>query len=114
MKLPDALLVRDAWMGAGRRERRYNGHIYRAVSIWADAEGAQAAAAAIRAQGRLARVTEEIRPWRAPPPEIEKKLNGMGRIEKKRVGHIRDRRMWVVWSSSEKPACAGQMEGPAE
>lgn len=97
MKLPDALLVRDAWMGAGRRERRYNGHIYRAVSIWADAEGAHAAAAAIRAKGGRARVTNEIRPWRAPPPAIGKKLPK--RPCKHAVGHVRDRRMWVVWEA---------------
>jgi len=95
MRLPDALLLRDARMGAGRRERRYNGHIYRAVSIWADAEGAQAAAAAIRAQGRLVRVTLEARPWRAPPPEISAKLPI--RPSRQSVGYVRDRRMWVVW-----------------
>lgn len=110
MKLPDALLVRDAWMGAGRRERRYNGHIYRAVSVWADAEGAQAAAAAIRAQGRLVRVTLEARPWRAPPPEISAKLPI--RPSRYSVGYVRDRRMWVVWAS-EKPACAGRTQEEA-
>lgn len=100
MRLPDALLVRDAWMGGGQRQRQYDGHIYLAVSVWADEEWGRAAAAAIRAQGRLARLTLETRPWRAPPPEIKKKLNGMGGIDKKMVGHVRDRRMWVVWEGA--------------
>lgn len=97
-QLPDALLVRDAWMGAGIRERKYNGHIYSAVSIWADAEGAHAAAAAIRAKGGRARVTTEIRPWRAPPPEISAKLPI--RPSRHSVGYVRGRRMWVVWEAA--------------
>jgi hypothetical protein len=98
MRLPDALLLRDAWMGVGPRERRYDGHVYHAVSVWADKAGARDAAAAIRAQGRLVRVTEEIRPWRAPPPAIKKKLPK--RPSKHAVGHVRDRRMWVVWEEA--------------
>lgn len=107
MRLPDALLVRDARMGAGKRERRYNGHIYRAVSIWADAEGAQAAAAAIRAQGGLARVTREHLPGRARP-WVQIYSRRPARAQKTNVfSPRRDRWMWVVWSA-EKPACAGQ------
>lgn len=97
MRLPDALLVRDAWMG-GIRERKYDGHVYSAVSIWADEVGANEAAAAIRAQGGRARTTLEIRPWRAPPPAIEKKLPM--KPCKHAVGHVRDRRMWVVWEAA--------------
>lgn len=114
MRLPDALLFRDAWMGAGRRERRYNGHIYRAVSIWADAEGAQAAAAAIRAQGGLARVTREHLPGRARP-WVRIYSQRPARPQKTNIySPRRDRWMWVVWEG-EKPACAGGNEGaPAE
>jgi hypothetical protein len=107
-RLPDALLVRDAWMGRTLRQRMYDGRLYEAVSVWADAEGAKEAAAAIRAKGGRARVTDEIRPWRAPPPAIEKKLPK--RPCKHAVGHVRDRRMWVVWAASEKPACAGRTQ----
>lgn len=114
MRLPDALLVRDAWMGRTLRQRKYDGRLYEAVSVWADAEGAKEAAAAIRATRKLARVTQEILPHRARPmaqiyaqrPSRPQKTN--------LYAPRRDRWMWVVWASSEKPACAGQMEGPAE
>lgn len=113
-KLPDALLIRDAWMGAGPRQRQYDGHTYLAVSVWADEAGAREAAAAIRAQGRLARVTLEARPWRARPC-VQIYSRRPARPQKTNICPPRpDRWMWVVWEG-EKPACAGGNEGaPAE
>ena len=47
MRLPDALLLRDAWMESAVRQRVYDGRHYDAVSIWMDEDAARTAAAAI-------------------------------------------------------------------
>ena len=114
MRLPDALLLRDAWLGSAVRQRNYDGRHYDAVSIWMDEEAARVAAAAIRSVGGLARVTREHLPGRARP-WVRIYSRRPARPQKTNIySPRRDRWMWVVWSSSEKPACAGQMEGPAE
>lgn len=88
MRLPDALLIRDYWGEDGPKERVYDGIRYRAVSVWAAELTAKAAAAAIRAQGSLARVTREVRPRRA-------------RADPRKTTIYSDRParryMWVVW-----------------
>ena len=113
MRLPDALLLRDAWLGSAVRQRIYDGRHYDAVSIWMDEDAARTAAAAIRAQGGLARVTRESLPARARP-WVQIYSRRPARPQKTNIySPRRDRWMWVVWEG-EKPACAGQMEGPAE
>ncbi|WP_067072541.1 hypothetical protein [Methanoculleus horonobensis] len=96
-RLSDALLVRDAWMGAGYRERKYDGQTYLAVSVWADEEDAKEAAAAIRAQGHPARATREIRPRRARQVLLKPTIYS---------NQPERRYMWVVWEV--EPAHAGQ------
>ena len=113
MRLPDALLLRDAWLGSAVRQRIYDGRHYDAVSIWMDEDAARTAAAAIRAQGGLARVTREPLPARARP-WVQIYSRRPARPQKTNIySPRRDRWMWVVWEG-EKPACSGQMEGPAE
>lgn len=90
-RLPDALLVRDAWLGGDTRQREYDGAIYLAVSVWGDEEGAKAAAAAIRAQGRLARVTREVRPRRARADMLKTTIYS---------DRPARRYMWVVWEEA--------------
>lgn len=84
-------------MGACPRERRYDGYTFRAVSIWADEEGAKEAAAAIRA-------TREIRPRRARQVLLKPTIYS---------NQPERRYMWVVWEV--EPAHAGQNteESPA-
>jgi hypothetical protein len=114
MRLPDALLVRDTWLGGNMRQREYDGRHYEGASVWMDEDAARVAAAAIRSAGGLARVTREPLPGRARP-WVQIYSRRPARAQKTNVfSPRRDRWMWVVWSSSEKPACAGQMEGPAE
>lgn len=91
MRLPDALLVRAAQVGSGQRERQYDGQAYLAVSVWGDADAAREALAAIRSQGRRARITKEIRPRRARASERKTTV----------YAPRRDRRyMWVVWEEA--------------
>lgn len=93
-KLPDALLLRDAWLGSAPRKRQYDRHLYLAVSVWADEEGAKEAVSAIRATGRLARLTKEVRPRRARPPEPR---YGARTPKPWGVAPPDCRYMWVVW-----------------
>lgn len=102
--LPDALLLRDYWGDNGPRSRVYNGVRYHAVSVWGDEAAAKDAATAIRAQGNLARVTQEKRPLRAysgkTPEHILRMRRGPGRY------------MWLVFAaaphSTEINAHAGE------
>ncbi len=107
MRLPDALLIRDARCGSGSRRRIYDGRTYEAVSIWPDPDAAQVAAAAIRAQGGFARVTQEYAPHHARPLVAIYGPPTMTPWKTNVVSPRRPRWMWVVWSA-EKPACAGR------
>lgn len=107
MRLPDALLLRDAWLGGSLRERLYDGRLYAGASVWVDEDSARVAAAAIRSVGGLARVTREPLPGRARP-WVQIYSRRPARPQKTNIcSPRRDRWMWVVWSSAEKPACAG-------
>lgn len=107
MRLPDALLLRDTWLGGSLRERLYDGRHYEGASVWMDEDAARVAAAAIRSAGGLARVTREPLPGRARP-WVQIYSRRPARAQKTNVfSPRRDRWMWVVWSV-EKPACAGQ------
>jgi len=103
MRLPDALLVRP---DGNQRQTTRNGRLYVALASWTKPEEAEAAAFGIRAAGGRARVTQERRPLRA-----------YGVAERSARTYRRPREQtyqWIVWAASEKPACAGQMEGAAE
>ena len=113
MRLPDALLVRDTWLGGDMRQREYDGRLYEGASVWVDEDSARVAAAAIRSLGGLARVTREPLPARARP-WVRIYSRRPARAQKTNIcSPHRDRWMWVVWAASEKPACAGQMEEAA-
>lgn len=113
MRLPDALLLRDAWLGSAVRQRIYDGRHYDAVSIWMDEEAARVAAAAIRSAGGLARVTREHLPGRARPG-VRIYSRRPARAQKTNIySPRRDRWMWVVWAAAEKPARAGRTQEEA-
>ena len=82
---------------------RHYGRPYAAVSIWDNPDEARAAAKDIRAQGALARVTQERRPLRS---------YGLPRYARGGIDMFRRpanaRYMWVVWS--EIPAHADNSE----
>lgn len=113
MRLPDALLIRDTWMGGNLRQRMYDGRLYEGASVWLDEEAARVAAAAIRAQGGLARVTREHLPGRARP-WVRIYSRRPARAQKTNIySPRRDRWMWVVWTAAEKPARAGRTQEEA-
>lgn len=113
MRLPDALLLRDAWLGSAVRQRIYDGRLYTGASVWLDEDSARVAAAAIRSVEGLARVTREPLPARARP-WVQIYSRRPARAQKTNVcSPRRDRWMWVVWSPSEKPACAGRTQEEA-
>jgi len=113
MRLPDALLIRDTWLGGNMRQREYDGRLYTGASVWLDEDSARVAAAAIRSVGGLARVTREPLPARARP-WVRIYSRRPARPQKTNIySPRRDRWMWVVWSSSEKPACAGDLKEEA-
>lgn len=99
MKLPDEVLLRSD--GAGLRVNRYGGQAYFAVSAWTSRDEARAAAAAIRAQGRLSRVVCAKRPVQYMPsadrlpPTYEGWLGRAWRRHNK----TRNRWMWLVFAA---------------
>ena len=112
MRLPDALLIRDTWLGGDMRQRMYDGRLYEGASVWMDEEAARVAAAAIRSVGGLARVTREPLPARARP-WVRIYSRRPARAQKTNIySPRRDRWMWVVWEG-EKPACAGRTQEEA-
>lgn len=98
MKLPDEVLMRSD--GAGRRRNIYDGRAYLAVSAWASREEARSAAAAIRDEGRLARVVRVHRPVPSLPPgdrydpRYEEWIRPMRRHAK-----TQNRYMWLVFAA---------------
>lgn len=98
MRLPDAMLVRDAWMGGAPRRRVYDGHTYIGASAWIDEWAARVAADEIRAAGSLARVTREPLPHRARPGVRTYSRCHQQRPQKTNIiSPRRGQSMWIVW-----------------